>query len=536
MTADIRKKITSKLLQDTNDSTTASSSNNQIFDAIVTKIDDDEVNRTENNNIALEIAALTNEYSYITNYKHQLGLTNVTSITYFPDISIGSTHSALPITQSDIQEYWDGAALLSGNIFYVPTPNMANGATSQKLTLDPTSDYDVTTSQESVTVVDPVVPKQYSSFGNDTLDLITGYTEIDGLNALIWAINCFFSGQSGTSKVTNAIALFNSNGYGSATIDNYSFSTGITIYLNYNTFYCIATVINPAITIAVIHNDSNATYYTYTPNGNNFRVLATNSMTEFYINSTISSNVTSSSTTSKNLMIMAVSNLINVINTEISIIQGNPIQSINNINAVSSLIVIKNALNIWYNYTDDVYSTGKWNTTNINTLLTIVNSRLSYISTRKNQILTNIVIAFNNRIDVAKLRLSKNNGTLNAVFRTYLQALKSIKQTSQTSNSINYYSKKFILQIVTTDADNSKNIYIKNNTGLNIGDNVYIITDDQPEVYTSIIAMFQEQQDDPDATSIPIPKINVWRIVLADRISNYYTTSNNLRLAKQLSE
>ena len=149
---------------------------------------------------------------------------------------------------------------------------------------------------------------------------------------------------------------------------------------------------------------------------------------------------------------------------------------------------------------------------------------------------------YKDRAAVVQLRLTKNQGTLNNVHRSILRAKKNASQSTSSGASDDYYSSKFVLQAVVNDADNSKNICVKAISGstgsLSSGDDIFIIADDQNEIETYIVGIQQttQQVNDTTRSTVQSQTETVYNIVLADRIPDYYTVSNNLRIAKQLSE
>jgi len=550
MTPARRKQLTSQLLNSKSNDTTAASINKS-FDDIVTNITNDAVNLQESNNIASQIHTLTYEYQQITTYAHTYGISNIGNVTYLsPDPTIGTTHAALPLTQDDVQEMWDGASLKAGNVFYVPTPNMYGGAQSQMMVLDPTSQADIDSNQNGISTMDPIVPAQYMALGDDTVDLITGYTEKDTILASVWALNTYLYGQSGSNKsVYNTAVNFTANGTSNIYINIVpahakTYDLGSTLCLNYGSNYCVA-VTTGIITKDVVEmvnkggaNGGGQTAVVYQQDaGNIARILFTSSQdgSAFPNGTGIYQSLGAGSGITQEACSSAINYLLTVLNNEKSILTGCLVKSKHITASINNINITISAINTWL--------INPWDSGYINTLLASLNSRLNtVIPARATEIRADLPGMYKDRAAVVQLRLTKNQGTLNNVHRSILRAKKNASQSTSSGASDDYYSSKFVLQAVVNDADNSKNICVKAISGstgsLSSGDDIFIIADDQNEIETYIVGIQQttQQVNDTTRSTVQSQTETVYNIVLADRIPDYYTVSNNLRIAKQLSE
>jgi hypothetical protein len=169
----------------------------------------------------------------------------------------------------------------------------------------------------------------------------------------------------------------------------------------------------------------------------------------------------------------------------------------------------------------------------------VISDRVAYIGSY----LSGATTLYSDRFDIIDLRLTKNMGTLKEI----MSAKKGIEVVdvifSDRDDTETVHNKYFIVKKSLLNGDFYMRIFTDNADGLSIGDNCYILTDDEslPEIESLITDIVDGRVQDyvntiyhEDGTSIPV-YVDCKKIFFGSNIfSDEYLETDNFRIIKEI--
>lgn len=206
-----------------------------------------------------------------------------------------------------------------------------------------------------------------------------------------------------------------------------------------------------------------------------------------------------------------------------------------NVNAKTNAQNTDNDINTWLAY-PNTGVTGKYISANIAPLISRVASRISYLPTRITQIQsafagsasnalsqsgdsftsTDITNMYYERYKWLNIRINRISGSLKRYYNVD-KAKNSVSGLTNDNNAAATGYDQFFLVKKLSFIDTTDTVHVTNNSGLSVGDQVYIISETQPEIKRAVKQLLGTTQIKLDS---PVP--------------NTYTTQDLMRLYKLL--
>ncbi len=258
-------------------------------------------------------------------------------------------------------------------------------------------------------------------------------------------------------------------------------------------------------------------------------------------NSEIISNITVGSDILTTISIQIISNLEEYYNMIIHYLNYNLNEDISNTNTMLEIKEVINLIKVWKDSLDTSWISiiSLMDAIDVIRTETKRTNRASYI----NDYLSVEVDLYTDRFDVIDLRLSKVGGTLKELMTISKGTKIVIDVLQEQENSLDLYSKFFIVKRAKKDGEYYKRLFVSDSTNLSIGDTCYILSDNEsvPEIEAEIEYITRGRLIDPVKTTYDeegnadIFYINCKKVFFKNiYFGPKYLMSDNLRIIKEI--